>query len=143
MNEKKAVLDANARFYEAFAQRDAEAMGRLWASDAPVSCIHPGGSALIGREDVLASWHEILAGPAAPAVRCEAPEASVHHDTALVVCTERFGSDLFSATNVFVKRRGGWVLVHRQSGPSAEPVRAQAKARLSEKGGIIRRGVTA
>ena len=47
------VLAANEAFYEAFRQRDMAAMEALWAQHAPVTCIHPGWEALVGRADVL------------------------------------------------------------------------------------------
>ena len=36
------VLAANEAFYRAFDDGDREAMRRLWASRAPVVCVHPG-----------------------------------------------------------------------------------------------------
>ncbi len=58
---RDAVLFANEAFYRAFADRDIAAMEEIWASEAPVACIHPGWSPVIGRERVLASWRAILA----------------------------------------------------------------------------------
>ena len=63
---RDAVLFANEAFYRAFADRDIAAMEEIWASEAPVACIHPGWSPVIGRERVLASWRAILANPASP-----------------------------------------------------------------------------
>src|SRR5438128_8412277 len=39
---EREVLEANAAFYAAFAQRDADAMDALWAREVPVACLHPG-----------------------------------------------------------------------------------------------------
>ena len=50
---RDAVLFANEAFYRAFADRDIAAMEETWASEAPVACIHPGWSPVIGRERVL------------------------------------------------------------------------------------------
>ena len=51
---QEAVLFANEAFYRAFAERDIAAMEQLWAQAAPVACIHPGWSPVVGRERVLA-----------------------------------------------------------------------------------------
>jgi hypothetical protein len=54
MTDKDAALSQNLEFYRAFSMRDLAGMERLWARDAPVSCIHPGWSLLTGRDRVLA-----------------------------------------------------------------------------------------
>src|SRR5262245_4836930 len=54
-----SVLRANAEFYRAFSESDYAAMERLWAESAPVSCLHPGSVALIGRSQVLEGWREL------------------------------------------------------------------------------------
>ena len=51
--QEAEVLAANAAFYEAFDQRDMDAMERLWANQVPVCCIHPGWGPLFGRHDGL------------------------------------------------------------------------------------------
>ena len=62
MSEREAVLFANDAFYLCFAGEDVDSMDGLWASNAPVTCIHPGWEALYGREEVLESWRSIIAG---------------------------------------------------------------------------------
>ena len=119
--EEIAVLDANSTFYRAFAGRDLAAMEDLWATEAAVTCIHPGWDVLRGREAVLASWRAILRGDA-PDVRCTAASAHVAGDVAWVVCRERVpGSGPLAATNVFVRERGAWRICLHQSGLVAEP----------------------
>ena len=58
MSELDAILFANEAFYRAFADREMSAMVDVWATEAPVSCIHPGWGLLEGLEEVLGSWEE-------------------------------------------------------------------------------------
>lgn len=113
------VLAANARFYEVFARGDARAMDELWSEDAAVACVHPGWRALVGRVAVMNSWRRLLAGGATP-IACEDPLVISESATAAVVlCVERLGDSELSATNVFVRERGQWRLVHHHAGPVA------------------------
>lgn len=118
-DEVQAVLDANAAFYRAFAERDVTAMDAVWARDARVGCIHPGWQALAGRNAVMASWRGILENPEAPAIACTQPTAQLLGDTAFVVCTERLEESQLVATNLFVREDGAWRLVHHHAGPIA------------------------
>ena len=120
MSDEDAVLAANEAFYRAFAARDFAAMDALWAAEAPVACIHPGWDALVGREAVMESWAAILGGPGAPQIRCEAPRAFVLGDGAFVICREALEAGRLIATNVFVRERDGWRMVHHQAGPASQ-----------------------
>ena len=118
---EKSVLAANASFYEAFAARDLGAMEALWASRAPVVCIHPGWRPLSGRDSVLASWRAILTGPAPPAITAQDAVVHVLGETAFVVCVENLPGAQLVATNVFVLEDADWKLVHHHAsanGPS-------------------------
>jgi len=122
--EEREVVEANAAFYAAFARRDADAMDALWARDAEVACLHPGWEPLLGREAVVTSWRRILLGGGAPAqIRCEHPMAHVTGDAAWVVCNEVIPGGTLAATNLFVRERGSWRMVHHHASPMA--VRAE------------------
>jgi ketosteroid isomerase-like protein len=114
------VLDANDAFYRAFTHRDADAMAALWAEDHPVACIHPGSDVLTGRDAVVASWRAVLVPGGAPELSCSHAEAHVLGDVAVVTCHEviRAGGRL-AATNVFVRERGAWRMVHHHAAPIA------------------------
>jgi len=121
----RAVLAANARFYRAFNERDSAAMGELWAARSPVACLHPGASLLVGRQQVLRRWHEILASRLAFTLRCDRATVQVFGATAIVYCYEG-GDDEpahLAVTNVFVREGDGWHMVHHHAGPMAEPLR--------------------
>jgi ketosteroid isomerase-like protein len=121
MSDETEVLRANAAFYEAFANKDADAMERVWAEHSAVACIHPGWGALLGREAVLRSWTAILTGGGAPPIRPEGPSAHLWGDVALVLCIERIPGAALAATNIFVRERGAWKLAHHQASPIAQP----------------------
>ena len=102
MSDVAAVLSANRAFYRAFAARDIEAMGALWATQSPVACVHPGWDALRDRAAILKSWRNILGNPGAPAVLCENETAHVLGDVAYVLCHEVIEDAYLVATNLFV-----------------------------------------
>jgi len=121
MSDIAAVLTANRAFYRAFAARDIEAMNALWASDAPVACVHPGWDALRDRARILKSWHGILTNPGSPAVLCRNETAHVLGDVAYVLCHEVIEDAYLVATNLFVREHGTWKLAHHHAGPLANP----------------------
>ena len=116
MSDLDAVLFANEAFYHAFVNGDAPAMDSLWASRAPVCCIHPGWQAIHERDPVLESWRTILTDP--PDIRCVAPRPYIYGDAAFVVCFEVIGGDHLIATNYFVREDGRWKMTHHQAGPT-------------------------
>ena len=119
-----AVLRANANFYRAFTNGDFAAMSLLWAERAPVSCLHPGSSALIGREAVLESWRTILREPPRFEMRADYARAQMLGSLALVICYEGNAERPahLAATNVFVLEDEQWRIVHHQAGPLAHPI---------------------
>lgn len=112
------VLEANNAFYDAFARRDGEAMGRVWSEKAPLVCVHPGWRPVFGRRAVLDSWKRIFKAADKP-VDVRTTHASVHRlaGAALVVCFELIGERALVASNTFVEENGGWRLVHHHSTP--------------------------
>ena len=112
----EAVLEANESFYRAFNAKDSEAMDAIWAAEHQIACIHPGWNALLGRDDVLASWHNILTNPNQPRIVIGGAQVVFTGATAIVLCRELVAGSPLIATNVFVQEGGGWKLVHHQSG---------------------------
>jgi ketosteroid isomerase-like protein len=119
-SDEARVLAANRAFYTAFCKRDLPGMQALWAKRGEVSCVHPGWSALHGREDVLASWEAILGHPDSPKVECSNENASVIGEAAVVTCEETIGDGALVATNVFVREEGDWKLAHHHSSGVAD-----------------------
>jgi SnoaL-like domain len=117
MNETARLLFANDAFYLIFRSRDVAGMDALWASEAGVSCIHPGWDILDNREDVMASWRGILGNAASPPVESRGARARVSGGMGLVMCYEIVEGSTLVATNVFVKEGADWKMVHHQAGP--------------------------
>ncbi|HUI22028.1 MAG TPA: nuclear transport factor 2 family protein [Methylocella sp.] len=129
MTDESTILAANAAFYIAFANADVDAMGRLWADDDAISCIHPGWPAIIGRTAVVGSWRSILEGARAPAITCHDPHAIITGDEGRVLCVEMIGPLALAASNHFRRIGEMWRLVHHQSSPIA---RAEGHASRDE-----------
>ena len=133
MSDRDAVLFANEAFYVAFTGRDYPAMEALWSVESPVSCMHPGGGAILDREAVMASWRGILGHDSQSPIRFLGPRVRLFGDYALVICFEVIGGNNLIATNIFVRENRAWKMVHHQSGPTAED---PPRAVLSEAGPI-------
>lgn len=127
------VIEANERFYRAFASCDAEAMEDLWAKNHSVACIHPGWEILSGRERVLSGWQAIFENSSPAGVTAAREEVVLYGELALLTCLERFPEvdATLAATNLFLKEGDSWVLVHHQSGPVRMPT-TMASSALSD-----------
>lgn len=115
MDEISSLDEANAAFNE----RDVAAMEGLWDAEGEVLCIHPGWPALVGREAVLESWRRILANPDQGKLVARPDRAWVEGTVGVVLCRELAGGAPVLATNLFVRRPGGWRLFHHHAGPVA------------------------
>lgn len=115
LSDTDAVLSANLEFYRAFNDRDAKAMEALWSKTAPVVCIHPGWTAVAGREEVVQSWRAILANPEAPHVMVHDDRAFLYGDLAIVQCEEELDAGNLAATNMFIREAGAWKMIHHQA----------------------------
>ena len=122
----RAVLAANERFYRAFNEGDLAAMDELWAARSPVACLHPGDSLIVGRQQVLRRWREILVSRPPFTLRCDGPTVQLFGTTAIVYCYEGGNDDLahLAVTNVFVREGDAWHMVHHHAGPMVVPLTA-------------------
>ncbi len=121
------VAAANAALYEAFETADVDRMNRVWDEVDPdaVVCVHPGWPMLRGRDTVLRSWSAVMAGTDYIQFFLTDVQVTVLGDTAIVTCQENVltevseqgdGNAAVIATNVLVRRPGGWrVQVHHGS----------------------------
>lgn len=124
MTSEPAILRANELFYRAFSTGDYAAMARLWSEQAPVSCLHPGLPALVGREPVMQSWRQILTQSVQITMRCDHAQVLLLGETAVVTCYEANGDEPahLAATNVFVREADSWRMVHHHAGPLARVI---------------------
>jgi hypothetical protein len=116
MDDREALLSANAAYYTAFSGGDFPKMSTIWAEDE-VSCVHPGWPVLIGRKPILESYANILRNPSQERVEH-------HNDTALfsgndgrVFCLEIVGGMALAVTNWFRRIDGVWKMIHHQASP--------------------------
>ncbi|MGE3297070.1 MAG: nuclear transport factor 2 family protein [Porticoccaceae bacterium] len=122
MNSDDALHVANAAFYQAFLERDLAAMDRLWALRLPVLCIHPGAAPLATREQVLASWHNILVNPRSPILEHRVETVLHFGDIALLTCYEWSKNQpdaALVATNGFALEEGVYKMILHHAGPVA------------------------
>ncbi len=111
------LLNANQAFYKAFAAGDFSALVKVLAEVDGLSVIHPGSTAILGRDAVLASWENILQNSGGSTIQCRNATAHIHGDMAYVICHEVFPEGQLTATNIFIIEHGEWRMVHHQAGP--------------------------
>jgi ketosteroid isomerase-like protein len=125
MDDKAAVKEINARFYEALSAQDLAAMETVWLHEPWVRCVHPGWEMLTGWQSIRKSWANIFKNTSY--LKIHASKVTVHAsgDVAWVVCTENIASAQDAnyqtatalATNVYHRFGTGWLLVHHHASP--------------------------
>lgn len=123
--DRRAVLDANAKFYEAFESGRIENMERVWAGTERDRCIHPGWPILHGWAEVRESWLGIFHGSTNIRIEIDQVEVLVSGDVAFVTCIETFAavaggtpvSASVAATNLFHRDGESWRMIHHHGSP--------------------------
>jgi len=123
--EEGKVLAANLAFYEALRSLDIARMEAVWLQEDWVRCLHPGWELLLGWEEVQRSWAAIFHSTGQMLISISRPLVQIVGDTAWVSCledvttaqTDGISSALIETTNIFVRQRGRWLLVHRHTTP--------------------------
>lgn len=121
--DEDAVLNANSAFYEAFEQRDFDAMSDLWEHTDRVLCTHPGWSTLQGWARVSASWVALFRNDQRLQFILTEPRVVVSGDAAWVCVDENIldGPENSTVAGLNVFRRDsqskhGWkLMVHHGS----------------------------
>lgn len=115
--------EAEAAFYSAFEMGDKDLLEAVLA-DKNVSCIHPSSTPLVGRENVLSSWMQILDSITESVISIDVLNRSNSKGIAVHLVTEKFsdshdlGSDFTQAlaTNVYIQQDNGWrLMMHHAS----------------------------
>ncbi|MCY3567796.1 MAG: nuclear transport factor 2 family protein [Chloroflexi bacterium] len=127
--DHRAVLEANRAFYDAFNDRDVEAMADLWLRSDEVTCIHPHRNVTMGHADVQRTWRAILTNPDQPKIVFAAEEARVVGDIGIVAGREVVAGVPIVATNIYQRSQradltdnadtpgGTWLLIHHHGSP--------------------------
>lgn len=124
--DEAAVSEVVRRYYEAFEQRDLDAMSEVWEHSDRVVCTHPGWRTLHGWGAVGASWFAIFGGPQRMQVILTNERIEVVGDVAWVTVDENLldveGSGTVAALNVLVRTDGRWRFVAHHGSPVAPQV---------------------
>jgi ketosteroid isomerase-like protein len=125
MNSEQAVLAANETFYQAFREKDMEAMAGVWSQGTGSLCIHPGRNALRGWDAVRSSWERIFRNTSHLEIDIEILQTEISGNLAYVILIENVLQDsggrrvkaLSIATNIFECMAQKWYLVHHHGSP--------------------------
>lgn len=124
-----AVLEANLAFYSAFGRGDYGAMETIWARRATVLCLHPGWTAVEGREAVMESWRRVLGDPDFR-IMCHDERVYLYGEMAIVLCEEELSGGLLAASNVFIREDGAWRMIHHQASAIIPTYHTETRAQL-------------
>lgn len=120
---------AEAVFYAAFEDGDLEAMARIWAHNGDVVCVHPHGPQLVGYDQVMQSWGNILDNTAGFRITVQVVNHYDEGDVSVRFVNETLVNEhgdaapvTVLATNAYQRTESGWrmVLHHASPAPRAE-----------------------
>ncbi len=128
--DEQQVREANDAFYRAMQSLDLAQMENVWWHEDWVRCLHPGWELISGWDKVKESWSSIFHSTVQLQVSISQPLVYVVGDAAWVCCTEQVTSMLetdfttarVEATNIFVRRKGLWRMVHHHTTPLPDRV---------------------
>lgn len=117
--------EAESAFYAAFENLDLDLMKSTWHQSDDVYCIHPGGPAQTGYEEVLRHWEFILSGTSPTKIDYKIISAVESGEYAIHLVQESIGSNAEQATviatNTYIKTSNGWRLFsHHASLPPSQ-----------------------
>jgi ketosteroid isomerase-like protein len=130
--DEQQVLEVNDAFYQAMQSLDLAGMEDVWWHEDWVCCLHPGWELLSGWEKIKESWVSIFHATGQLRVSVREPLVSVIGDAAWVICIEQLTSLLetdfttarVQTTNIFVRRKREWRMVHHHTTPLPDRVMA-------------------
>ncbi len=114
---RQGVLQANRAFYEIFRLGDFARMDGLWSRSNNVSVIHPNWSGIDGRDNVMASWYQLMVLQDPPSIYPCCETVILNGSKAVVFCVEQVLSGEISASNVFAYENDFWRMTHHQAMP--------------------------
>ena len=125
MPDDEAIRAANRAFYDAFEERDLDAMSDLWEHSDRAVCTHPGWSSLRGWGAISASFVALFQGDEHLQFILTNEHVEVSGDTAWATVDEnilgsRIGGTV-AAVNLFTRNGdGSWhLVVHHASAVAA------------------------
>ena len=123
--EPLEVFRANRRFYQAVSKQSLRAMGRVWLQESWVKCVHPNWELLTGWKRIRKSWATIFRNTEHMEIQASEVSIRVTGDSAWVSCLENiesyrnanFSRSQAQGTNLFLRVKGKWYLVHHHASP--------------------------
>ena len=127
MTADDELLLQNARFYEAFEQKNLDELEDIWSHKDHCTCIHPGWNVLIGWKEIRQSWVRIFTNEMVTKFSLRNVRTKVLNDIAIVLLEEEvtFVSGPLAqtrsiiATNIFEREAGEWRMIHHHGSPLA------------------------
>jgi len=129
--DRESAIAANEQFYAVFRSGDFARMERLWSGRDAVSVYHPNWPGIIGRDDVMASWYQVMVLSDPPEIFVSDQTVILAGRTAMVFCTEQLGDVRMTASNVFILEDDCW----RMTNHHACPIPENAESGEGEDGG--------
>lgn len=134
LDGKEAIEATNAEFYLAIEAGSIGRMDEVWAHEDWIGCVHPGWNLICGWDGVRQSWLRIFEGGQRMRISPTDVVTSIVGELAWVTCVENitvFVDDSFDsvqaiATNLFMRRASGWLLVHHHASPTTAIVPDQS-----------------
>jgi uncharacterized protein (TIGR02246 family) len=125
-DDESAVRAVNDAFYAALSGLDVEGMGRVWAREEWVRCIHPGSDLIEGWMAIEASWARIFGGASWLQVVATGIEVTLAGKLAILACHENITQKqethvqvrVAVATNIYTRTSEGWRMVHHHASPA-------------------------
>jgi ketosteroid isomerase-like protein len=116
--------EIEAQFYEALREADIDKLMRCWADEDEISCVHPGGSRVVGAGAIRSAFDAMFANGTIRATplrvrKIEGLSASVHSviEKIEVMTNEGPREAYVIATNVYHKMAQGWRMVTHHASP--------------------------
>ena len=122
--------EAEEAFYTAFANTNLEAMMEVWLDSDTVTCVHPVGPRISGRDAVRGSWAEIFRGSGG--LKFRLGEVSRTQDALLAIHVlhehitvpgEPGERPPAVATNIYQLTKDGWHMILHHASPVATAAR--------------------
>jgi len=122
--------EAEEAFYTAFANSNLEAMMEVWLDSDTVTCVHPVGPRISGRDAVRGSWAEIFRNSGG--LKFRLGEVSRTQDALLAIHVlhehisvpgEPGERPPAVATNIYQLTKDGWQMILHHASPIAMPAR--------------------
>ena len=116
--------EIEAQFYDALREADIDKLMRCWADEDEISCVHPGGSRMMGAGAIRSAFDAMFSNGTIRAMplrvrKIEALSSSVHSVIEKIeVMTEQGPREAYViATNVYHKTAQGWRMVAHHASP--------------------------